>query len=206
MSKIKNVTATILAGGKSMRMGKDKTFLPLGNIFLLNRMFNIVEAMFKNIIVISNQIEQGDWQKCPVFKDIIPDKGPMGGIHSALNNISTSKTFIIAIDTPFISERIIRNIIAVKDFDVVATKYHNEVNPLPLMISKNCLDTIHKNISTNHEQTKNRSYSLRRFFEEFNTMLIDLAQDENDSLFNINTIDDFQRAESILKEIEETND
>ncbi len=113
-----NVLATILAGGKSERMGKDKLFLELNNKPLIQHTLDKVNKYLKKIIVITNQ-ENEFFSKnnLTTVKDCIEGQlGPLVGVLTAMQWAKTNfpqcawvATF--PCDTPFFPEDIIEKFI-----------------------------------------------------------------------------------------------
>lgn len=101
MSGTSSVTAFILAGGKSTRMGRDKAFVALEGRTLLARVLELARSVAPDVRIV------GDSQKfaafAPVVEDVFPDCGPLGGIHAALRASSTELNLILAVDVPFVS-------------------------------------------------------------------------------------------------------
>lgn len=101
MDSTADVSAFILAGGKSTRMGSDKAFVSLNGRTLLARMLDAARSLTSNVRIV------GDSEKyrpfAPVVEDIFPGCGPLGGIHAALRSSSTDLNLILAVDTPFVS-------------------------------------------------------------------------------------------------------
>ena len=94
------VTAFILAGGKSSRMGSDKAFLRLGGETLLSRALKAVGAVALEVRIV------GDADKFAAFgrvvEDVYRDRGPLGGIHGALSQSATELNLMLAVDLPFV--------------------------------------------------------------------------------------------------------
>jgi molybdenum cofactor guanylyltransferase len=93
------VSAFVLAGGRSTRMGRDKAFLQLGGSTLLEHALELASAAGTARIV-------GQAGKFGVFgaviEDVYPDCGPLGGIHAALAQTSTDLNLMLAVDLPFV--------------------------------------------------------------------------------------------------------
>jgi len=106
ISEMISVSAYILAGGKSSRMGKDKAFLALGGLTLLDRALGVARAVAENVAII------GDAAKFavhgPVIEDVYRDRGPLGGIHAALSATSTELNLILGVDLPFVNADFLR--------------------------------------------------------------------------------------------------
>ena len=100
------VTAFVLAGGKSSRMGSDKAFLRLGEETLLFRALTVASAVAEEVRIV------GDTQKFAAFgqvvEDVYRDRGPLGGIHAALSGSATEWNLMLAVDLPFAGRELLR--------------------------------------------------------------------------------------------------
>jgi molybdenum cofactor guanylyltransferase len=98
---MRGLTAFILAGGKSTRMGMDKAFVEYEGRTLLMRTLDLARSVATEVwIVGSNEKFAG---LAPVLEDIFHDCGPLGGIHAALRASPTELNLMLAVDTPFVS-------------------------------------------------------------------------------------------------------
>ena len=95
------VTAFILAGGKSTRMGADKAFVALEGRTLLARMLELARSVTAEVRIVGDPAKFAPF--APVVADVFPGCGPLGGIHAALRSSKTDLNFILAVDTPFVS-------------------------------------------------------------------------------------------------------
>ena len=82
----KNYTAIILSGGKSSRMGTNKSHLKINGKSLIERTVELCRSIFDESIIITNDIEEYVSLKIKCYKDIYPNFGPLSGIHSGLVN------------------------------------------------------------------------------------------------------------------------
>lgn len=142
------LTAIILAGGKSTRMGTDKALIKIGDKSLLETAINICKPVCNSIVISSNNQEHG---KCgyPVIADEIRDCGPIGGILSCLRKSETDWNFVISVDTPFVtSDFILFLTTQTENYDAVVPVHFSNKEPLIALYNKNCLPVIEKQIST----------------------------------------------------------
>ncbi len=95
-----DVTGFVLAGGKSTRMGQDKADLKLDGRSLLEHALAGLRSVCREVAILGKRDLYGQW--APVYEDIFPGCGPLGGIHAALTNSQTEYNLIIAVDTPFL--------------------------------------------------------------------------------------------------------
>lgn len=101
-----NCTGIILAGGLSSRMGSDKGLLSLHNKPMIQHVIDTFKKMEIPVLIISNNDEYGQFN-CPVFPDIIENKGPVGGIYTGLHFTNTEINIVLSCDTPYVSVDVI---------------------------------------------------------------------------------------------------
>lgn len=102
---ISDCTALILAGGESRRMGQDKASLKLGDQTLLQRVTNIVQPLFSDVIVSVRQ-PRPDCDLPQVSDDPL-HAGPLAGLAAGLARADTTWVFAVACDMPFITPQLI---------------------------------------------------------------------------------------------------
>ena len=103
-----DITGIILSGGKSRRMGVNKSFLKLGNKHVIEIISGLMRELFGKVILITNEPFLYSFLKLDIYEDIYKNIGPLGGIHSGLTHSQTEKNFIISCDIPLISIDTIR--------------------------------------------------------------------------------------------------
>lgn len=137
------MTAIILAGGKSSRMGYDKAFAELGGAPLIEKQVDLLRGIFKKIIIVTNTPEKYKLSKVKTVKDIIPGFGPLSGIYSGLIASRSLHNFIVACDMPFINTGLIEYMHKkAAGYDVVIPKVKNKYEPLFCIYSQSCLKYI----------------------------------------------------------------
>jgi molybdopterin-guanine dinucleotide biosynthesis protein A len=107
----KNITGIILSGGKSSRMGENKSLMILGNRTVIEHTLSLMQSIFSEVILITNTPDEYQFLNIPLFEDIYRYAGPLAGIHSGLQNSKTEKNFIISCDIPLITTEMIEYII-----------------------------------------------------------------------------------------------
>lgn len=95
-------SAYILAGGKSSRMGTDKGLLSINSETFVKKIAATLQSITPHIFVItSNDAYTQLGFNC--IPDLFPDKGPVGGIHSALSHSENENVIIVSCDSPLVS-------------------------------------------------------------------------------------------------------
>ncbi len=104
-----DVTAFILAGGKSTRMGTDKAFIMIGGCTLLARALEVARSVTSGVRIVGDPAKFATF--APVVEDVFRDCGPLGGIHAALRASQTGLNVILAVDLPFVSSALLQYLI-----------------------------------------------------------------------------------------------
>jgi molybdopterin-guanine dinucleotide biosynthesis protein A len=103
------VSAFILAGGKSTRMGMDKAFIALDGRTLLARMLDLARLVSPEVAIVGDAAKFAPF--APTVQDVFPGCGPLGGIHAALRASKSDMNLILAVDVPFVSLALLQYLI-----------------------------------------------------------------------------------------------
>lgn len=106
MRTISDLTAAILAGGKSLRFGSPKYQARFRSATLLDTIIEIARDISLDIIVISGRNSISLQKNIPVYHDIQPDCGPLGGIYTALLYAENPSVAILPCDMPLMNPAI----------------------------------------------------------------------------------------------------
>lgn len=101
-----DLTAFVLAGGKSTRMGADKAFIEYEGRSLLHRALEVAVSIAPQVYIGGSREKFAHYGA--VVEDTFPDCGPLGGIHAALRASQTELNVMLAVDMPFISPQFLR--------------------------------------------------------------------------------------------------
>ena len=198
------ISCIVLAGGRGLRLGRDKTLETFGNTSLLERVvFNLSVLDSDIIIVVATKRalpQLVNYPKLRVVADIYPGKGALGGVYTGLVASESLYNLVVAGDMPFLNQALLRYMVQLADgFDLVLPRLSNNmVEPLHAVYSKNCLATI-KNLLN---QGKMRFTDLLtlvkvRYVEAEE---IDWFDPRHLSFFNINTEADLKTARELIRE------
>lgn len=160
-----DLTAIILAGGKSTRMGTDKALLKIGDKNLLETAIDICRPVCNSIVISSNNPEHGKYGY-PVIADDIPHRGPVGGIYSCLKHSETEWNFVLSVDAAFLSTQFIQFLISeIAGLTAVIPFHEKGKEPLIGLYHKNCLPEIEKML-------KLGNYKMHHLVNTLNTKLV----------------------------------
>ncbi len=101
------LTLSLQAGGKSSRMGKDKALLDFGGKPLIAHVLARLDSLAQETIITTNHPEGFRFFGLSLIPDIIPDRGALGGLYTALSAASQPLVAVVACDMPFASPEIL---------------------------------------------------------------------------------------------------
>lgn len=143
------VSAYILSGGKSSRMGSDKGLMPVFDKLMVQHLIDKFRFMGIPVSLIANNEEYKQFG-IPAYADIYADKGPIGGIYTALNVSDADSCLIISCDTPFITvEHLSALLSRVGENKPVISVHNGHMEPLIGLYPKVFSAELESAISTN---------------------------------------------------------
>ena len=189
------LTVALLAGGKSSRMGTDKSFVQVLGRPLIEDILAQVAGLGTETLIVTNRPDDYRYLGLPLFSDVLPDKGALGGIYTALHSATQPHVFCFACDMPFIVRPLLEyfiTLMAEANADVIMPRLGAESEPFRALYARSCLAPIRAAL----EAGKMRVIS---FFPEVRVRFVDEAEiDRFDpvhrSFFNVNTPDDLAQA------------
>jgi len=200
-----NITGVILAGGKSSRMGTNKALLKINGRTLIEQIAEFLKSLFPKVIVITNSPEEYMFIKIPIFQDVYKQRGPMGGIHSALVNSETENIFVVPCDAPFINKEIIEKILSTSsNHKIKICHAAGFLQPLTGVYSKehlNEFETWLRGNESDHETIAEiKQCKIGDFVKQLGCEIINFDESESRQAFeNINTPKEFAAAQKQLR-------
>src|SRR3972149_11959699 len=134
------ITGIILAGGKNLRMGKNKAFLEVNGERIIDRTKTLFLEIFDEVLLVTNSLPDYLDLNLRMVVDLFPGKGALGGIHTGLFHASNSHAFVAACDMPFLNKSLIKHLADLSPgYDIVIPKTQDGLQPLHAIYSRKCL-------------------------------------------------------------------
>lgn len=97
---LNGLSAILLAGGKSARMGRDKALLPFRGTTLLDWQLQKLRGLGVGDIMIAG----GDYRRegARTVADEYPGRGPLGGMHACMKQARNPACLVLSVDVPLV--------------------------------------------------------------------------------------------------------
>lgn len=179
-------TAIIMAGGDSIRMGQDKSILPIKGQPMIKRIYDQLRPHFNQILISSNDISKYGFLGVEVVPDKVTNRGPLGGIASALAASVNELNFVIASDIPHVDTALMRMLLRQgRDFDAVVPRIgRSRYEPLFAVYKKGTLTAI-------EDALLSGNYRIIDTLSSCRVKYIDLSKTAAQRLRNLNTMNDY---------------
>jgi molybdopterin-guanine dinucleotide biosynthesis protein A len=196
------MTSIILAGGKSLRLGRSKFLEIIEDKSLIQWVVDRLAVLSTEIIIATARGEAIPCSSAVEIKtvaDMYPRKGPLAGIYSGLMASSSSRAIVVGCDTPFLSVGLLEYMTQTSPtFDIAVPRIKDKVEPLCAVYSKNCLAPIQELLEQNELRIIELFRMVKvRYVEEDE---INSFDPEHLSFFNINSQADLERARRLAAE------
>jgi len=187
-------TAIIMAGGESRRMGIDKSMLLIKGQSIIGVICEQLRGSFDEILISANQVDKLAFLGFKVIPDIVPKKGPLMGIASALEASTNEFNFVVACDIPELNLSIVNKMlteaIESRADIVVPVTGEEKYEPLYAVYHKRTLEAINKTLSS----------GKNKITDVFNLCTVKYIKTEGtDWLINLNTITDYEEFQKKLR-------
>jgi molybdopterin-guanine dinucleotide biosynthesis protein A len=191
--RVLEMTAFVLAGGKSTRMGEDKAFLELGGKTLLERALRSLRQLAPDVMIVGEQSKFAQFGS--VVEDVFRDRGPLGGIHAALTASATDLNLMMAVDMPFMEFGFLQYLLQHaerKNAEVVVPRVLGRLQPLCAVYRKSFQAAAERSLLRGDNK-------IDALFQDVRTTIIDedeiVASGFSPAIFdNLNTRTEFEQA------------
>lgn len=197
-----DITGIILSGGKSSRMGQNKSLMKAGDKTIIELVVDLMKSLFDEVLLITNNPDEYTFLNIPLYPDIFPGKGPLSGIHTGLSHSATRKNFIISCDMPFMTAEMIQYLINFPTSKpITITRAEGFIQQLCGVYSKSCLSPAERILTASKEgdqrnpDQKKRGCKVLSLVHEVGAEIIEaesLSFYHPDLFFNMNKRDDFE--------------
>ena len=184
-----SLAIAILAGGKSKRMGCDKSTLSICGVPMIKHIIDIASSVPAERLIVSNNQNKHNYCGWPVVGDYYVNKGPLGGLFAALNYVKSDRLLLLGCDMPYLTTDFLDYITKISTKKDAVVPFCNTPQPLCAVYKTTLVPTIEHLISE-------KKLSMQYFLKKIDVLQVASYKwrhtSANDKLFtNINTPTDY---------------
>ena len=187
-----SVSAAVMAGGRSRRMGRDKAWLDVGDGRpIVQRVIDVLSEVADEVFIVANDDRYHALGR-RVVPDSFPDGGALGGIATALAAATHDRVIVAACDMPFLRSEVFRLLIERSEgADAVVPRTGGEYEALHALYTKACLAPIERALAAGRMR-------VISFFDDVRVRAIDetdlrAVDPDLASFTNVNTPEELAR-------------
>lgn len=186
-------------------MGRDKALVPFLGEPLVARVIGRVSRLADELLVTTNRPQDYGFLGLPLILDLVPSRGALGGLYTALSAASQPIVAVVACDMPFVSSELLafeRDLLLSSQHDVVIPLSQGGTEPFHAVYKRsNCLPAVEASIQADR-------WRVDSWFDKVDVRF--LSSDELKSLDphrlafrNVNTLEELKEAEDIATRLGE---
>jgi molybdopterin-guanine dinucleotide biosynthesis protein A len=178
-------------------MGQDKALLDFGGQPLIQHVIQRLAGLSAETLVTTNQPDGYRFLDVPLVTDLLPDRGALGGLYTALSAASQPLVAVVACDLPFASRELLAacrdQLLAEPGLDAVIPSTAQGLEPLHAVYRRaTCLPAVQTAIAADR-------WKMIAWHRDANVRIMSPAESasydpQGLAFLNVNTPEDFLRA------------
>jgi molybdopterin-guanine dinucleotide biosynthesis protein A len=186
-----NISAVLLAGGESRRMGRDKATILFRGKPLWQIQLDLFRTLNPKEIFVSARTDPA-WRPADVdfVSDIPPSRGPLSGLAASLDRMCTTHLLVLAVDMPLMSEEYLRHLCdKIEPYVGVVPRIHGSAEPLAAIYPREAVTEFQAALAGPDFSLQN----VTRLLVEYGKLRELAVTEQEQSLYlNVNRLSDLQ--------------
>ena len=184
-------------------MGQNKALMRLGEEPLIAHVIRKMESVTDELLLITNQPDLYTDLKLPMYPDILPGMGALGGLHTGLSYAANRTVICVGCDMPLLQPNLLSHLTTLLgDYDAVVPCVQAADRSAPIfqtlsaVYSKRCLPVIDGMLTVGELR-------VHALYDRINARIVQPEEwqafdPQGLSFFNINTPEDFEQANKYI--------
>lgn len=183
----------LFAGGKSSRMGEDKSLLAFGGFSTLAEFqYDRLTQLFEYVAISTKTADKFDFKAPFILDPEEVDYAPTAGFVSAFREIRDERIMVLSVDTPFVDEAVFKALLDAdnEELDAVIARTANGSHPLCGIYHRSLLGEFERMLEEG-------DHRLGKLLASSRTQYIDFEREE--PFMNLNHPHEYQKALKYLE-------
>ncbi len=187
-----------MAGGKSRRLGTDKSLLRVDGEWITARVVRLLAELCDDLLIVSNEVGRFATLPVRVVPDVQPGLGPLVGILSGLQAMRHEQGIFVACDMPLLNTNLLRHMMArAVGCDLVLPRIGNKIEPLHAIYSRACIPAIEALLAAGELRIAGLLPRVRICYME--QQELEEIDPDHLSFFNVNTPADLDALRTLMQ-------
>lgn len=165
-----SLSCILFAGGKSSRMGEDKSLLPFGGYTTLTEFqYTRLKKIFTRVYISTKNRDKFDFDSDFILDPIHVDFAPTAGFVSVLRALEDERIIVLSVDTPFVDERVFQTLIDadLPELDAVIARTSEGSHPMCGIYHRSLLGNFERMLTDGDHRLGKLLASSRTRFVDF---------------------------------------
>lgn len=191
-----NVVGLIFAGGRGRRLVKEKGWLTVGGMPIVQRVQEALYPLTRTILVLGEAQMPPEW-KLSILPDETPGAGPLAALYGAMKAQPAELYLAVAWDMPFVTTALLRFLLEAcqDDWEAVVPHIAGRDQPLCAAYRHSCVNAIARALAQGKQQF-NAFFPEIRLYRATEAEIASLG-DPAILFFNVNTPADYALAQKL---------
>ncbi|MFA1820764.1 molybdenum cofactor guanylyltransferase [Virgibacillus oceani] len=187
------VTGVILSGGKSSRMGKNKSLLSIENKKVIQHIHDELTSCTDDLVIVANEPSAYSFLTSNIVSDRFPGKGPLAGLETAFFHKKADAYVVSACDTPLIKREVYKYLLSrLHDYEAVVPVFNEQTHPLSGIYRRSVLKAVQQQLDKDELKVKSFFKNIHvNYVDDFAMISTEVLQQH---FFNMNTPSDYEQA------------
>lgn len=183
-----DIHCILFAGGKSSRMGEDKSLLPFGGFSTLAQFqYERLHKLFTHVSISTKTSDKFDFDADFILDPEEVDYAPTAGFVSAFHAVEDERIMVLSVDTPFVDEIVFQSLIDADEAELDATIAKTATGSHPLC------GIYHKSLLEEFERMlREGDHRLGKLLASHQTKYVEFEDEE--AFSNLNHPHEYQQA------------
>ncbi len=194
------LSVIIQAGGESRRMGCNKALVPFMGQPMIQRVIARVAPVADELLITSNQPEDLAFLQFPAYTDLVPGRGALVGLYTALSIAHFPLVAVVACDMAFANFAILaaeRDMLLAQDADAVVPQTNCGYEPFHAIYRREeCLQAVKTALDAGYKRANSWYKNVKMV--PFTAQQIARYDPQGEAFININTPEELAYATKMV--------
>ena len=194
------LSAAILAGGQSTRMGQEKGLVELQGRPMVEHVHAALRSLETEIFIVTNQPHEYSFLGLRTVSDQDPGRGSLEGLRSALGGARTERVLVVGCDMPFLQPELLQFMSSQSgSWNACVPRFEGRLQPFFAVYDPGCVTVVEESLLADRLEMQTLLEKLQ--LREIPEPVLRRYDPEGLSFINVNTPEELSRARELMGQL-----